>query len=257
MAKRRQLTEASNPRSKRKKSTAKGSAPTNLPKTSSIGATTAHAVLPVSRVSNFFNKFPAEIRIQIYELAYPEGQLLKIKPTYPVRARNCALNHLLVSKQWFNETIEIFARATEFEFSDFRAMEEIVQGLPGYLASGISRVSVHSLDGSPGLRWPTFDSGPCEQRMRKLSERTPKLEYLRLHLPRGFCWLEDNTSEDLGVELAWSYSEITGICTWRGLKDFKVEIGPGGNSTDSAQLDALQVEKYVKSRVCQSRGDQD
>lgn len=132
----------------------------------------------------------------------------------------------MISKQYFNETVGIFAHFTHFEFSSFKAMEEAVESLPEYMASSIMSTSVHlGRKTAPGHSLEVH-----ERRMRKIGTYLPKLEHLQLHLCKWDLWLEEVDDESINTYFL-EHLEIKGVCVLRGLKGIEIAYSPEPSPT--------------------------
>ncbi|CZT21533.1 uncharacterized protein RCC_07396 [Ramularia collo-cygni] len=156
-----------------------------VPSSSSPPETTSTSTAPQTGIP-FFDKFPPEVRILIYELAYTDEEPLKVKPKRNTRttrrdiapektsAQMCILNRLMVSKTWFNEAVKIFASCTTFVFLKFDVMIQIIIGLPPYFHNNITKLEWRSNHCSAYIKTNMAD-------MEMFSRALPRLKSMGVH----------------------------------------------------------------------------
>lgn len=130
----------------------------------------------------------------------------------------------MISKQWFNEAIEMFARGTEFEFANAQEMAEILEiHFPHYFARSITSLSLHVGQDRAGH---VTNFGIHQQAMEALQEHLPSLKTFRVLLPSDY-WTRSMLMTKIAGETTntfFAHCHITGIFNIRGLDPLMVEV---------------------------------
>lgn len=156
----------------------------------------------------------------------------------------------MASKQWFNETIEIFARLTVFSCSGIPALDEVTYRLPEYITSALTSLVLYTHDRKRDVL--SYDSEDRKFEVREICARLPKLKNLRveLHWWRRYLGFETSQGRDFGKFL--DFYQIGGLLAFRGLQSVEIAIEPKelreGHRTDW-DLCAPNVMNALKEQV--------
>lgn len=174
----------------------------------------------------------------------------------------------MVSKQWFNETVKIFANCTIFTSTSFATMSNIVCGLPTYLQLNITTFRVAMGSGWNG--WARL-----AQKLRvnfSLSRALPNLKCLyisgciyayyvpqQLYLDHTFTAREFEDSEWIRY-MPW----VQPVRCLRGLKQFAFvdhDLDPVGGRLDLSTprgkiilQNVTTLEEWIRAEVTKPKG---
>lgn len=165
-------------------------------------------IMPTTSSPSKWWTLPPELRNEIYTLAYSDA--IRITP----KTTPQALNNLVISKQWQQESLPIFHRHAEFEFAGLYDL------LHSRLPPQATRVCWHTNCGGSLL---------TQEQSQALRKLLPRMKALRIVVEAHEC--------NLSVLIQQAQTAIHGISTgtsaaWllslRGLSDFRLDLACEG-----------------------------